>query len=113
MKRIDFHITVLFDHSDFDRLSKIKTSNGFLLPQDVRIDEVVMHVNNNGARLEVMYFGRKPDGTEHQRRTTAHIGIQDINWLWTLFPAEGGGEGFAEYDRIRFGLDRLWPRSTS
>ena len=91
--RLRYYLTVDFTPEDFTRLQAITTKKGFLLKQDVRIDAVVLRLTPDYADIQYWYWGTKPNGVEHQRRTEGHVRFslgEDAGkvWLDHLFGAD-------------------------
>lgn len=93
--------------AEMDRLQALKTGDGFLFPQEVRLTSVFLVVNGAGgwARLDYQFFGRKADGTEHKRRTNnvryLPVGKTGRSWLGHLAPE-------LPY-KHRTAIEALWP----
>src|SRR3954471_11109416 len=87
--RYYYFVEVKFNLGDFERIRNIKIGDGTLLPQDVRIDSVLLDVAS--ARLNVSYYGRKKDGTDSSRRTKDIVDLSRGSgevWLRHLLPAD-------------------------
>jgi hypothetical protein len=77
--KMNYVLTIRFPQDDLPRLQAIKTRDGYLLSQ-------------GSARLDFSYYGRKPDGTRHKRRTTDRINFSHGKagrvWLFHLLDGD-------------------------
>jgi hypothetical protein len=90
--KLNYVLTIRFPAADLERLQAIKTRDGYLLSQGVELSEAVLELSQGSARLDFSYYGRKPDGTRHKRRTTDRINFSHGKagrvWLFHLLDGD-------------------------